>query len=300
MNNQTILITGSEGKIGRYLLDEIKDKGYSVRALYHKGALKSESNDIDFFKADLLEPESYVSALKDVSTVIHAAGITHTNNADLYYKVNSFGTLQLLKLCKKYGVKRFIFFSTRAISFDGGHYSRSKNIAEKYVQESGLDWVILRFGEIYGTGSNKGIDALLNHVDRFPFIPIVGNGKYTLMPVYIRDAVSSVIKVLENGNIHNRIYTISGPEVVSYNELIDRILAVKMVKKRKIHIPIIAFRALSAVLASLTADTFLVKDQLPRLICEKSNDISLARKELHFNPGKMEDTPPFSLKGIRS
>jgi len=57
MNNQTILITGSEGKIGRYLLDEIKDKGYSVRALYHKGALKSESNDIDFSRLICSNPK---------------------------------------------------------------------------------------------------------------------------------------------------------------------------------------------------------------------------------------------------
>lgn len=291
MAKQKVLITGSEGRIGAFLLNDLKDKEYSLFALSYGGALKSGNQDINYFKGDLLNPESYVPALKGVSTVIHAAGITHTNNIRRYYRVNSFGTLELLRRCKAYGVKRFIFLSTRAISYEGGHYSRSKHIAEKYVQESGLDWIILRFGEIYGTRSNKGIDALIGQIERFPFIPVVGNGKYTLMPLYISDAVSSIVKVLENEGLNKRVYTIAGPEAMSYNELIDRILALKMRNKIKIHIPLSVARALSTITALVTADAFLAKDQLLRLICEKNNDISLARKELDFIPRKMEDTP---------
>ena len=296
MTNQTIFITGSGGKIGRYLLNELKDKGYLLRALYHKSELVPENKSIDFFKGDLLNPESCAEALKGVSTVIHAAGITHTNNKDLYYRINSSATRQLLKLCRTYGVKRFIFLSTRAISADGGHYSRSKIMAEKYVQESGLNWVILRLGEIYGTESNRGIDALISYIDRFTFIPVPGNGQYTLMPIYIRDAVSSIVKVLENEYINNRTYTIAGPEVISYDALIDRILAVKGTKKIKIRVPIILLRTLFYITASIKADTFFLKDQLPRLICKKSDDISPAVKELSFNPSKMKDTPLFSLQ----
>ena len=296
MTNQTILITGSGGKIGRYLLNELKNKGYLLRALFHKSELVPENKSIDFFKGDLLNPESCAEALKGVSTVIHAAGITHTNNKDLYYRINSSATRQLLKLCRTYGVKRFIFLSTRAISADGGHYSRSKIMAEKYVQESGLNWVILRLGEIYGTESNRGIDALISRIDRFTFIPVPGNGQYTLMPIYIRDAVSSIVKVLENEYINNRTYTIAGPEVISYDALIDRILAVKGTKKIKIRVPIILLRTLFYITASIKADTFFLKDQLPRLICKKSDDISPAVKELSFNPSKMKDTPVFSLQ----
>jgi nucleoside-diphosphate-sugar epimerase len=43
MNKQTILITGSEDKIGRYLFNDIKDRGYSLRVLHYDGAKKPEN-----------------------------------------------------------------------------------------------------------------------------------------------------------------------------------------------------------------------------------------------------------------
>ena len=294
MTKQILFITGAAGNIGRHLLNELQNKDYLLRALYHENDISSEYPSVDFRKGDLLDPASYASALKGIDTVIHAAGITHTNHEKLYYKINSAATLELLKLCRTYGVKRFIFLSTRAISADGGHYSHSKLIAEKYVQESGLDWVILRLGELYGTGSHRGIDALISHIDHLPFIPVPGNGRYTLMPIYIHDAVLSVVNVLENENIHNKIYTVAGPEVMTYDELVDRILSIKSIKKIKVHIPITLLRMLLYITALTNTEAFFVRDQLPRLTCHKSDDISAAVKELSFHPRKLQDTPLFS------
>lgn len=289
MPRQTLFITGVAGKIGSFLLDSLCGKGYLIRALFQDKAPSFKNQEIQSIVGDLLQPESFAFALQGVSTVIHLAGITHTNDISRYYRVNSYGTLQLLKLCKRHGVKRFIFISTRAICETGGDYSRSKRIAEKYVRESGLEWVVLRLGEIYGTKASKGIDAVLDYVERFPVIPVIGNGEYSVMPLYVADAVLSIVKVLEREYLHGRIYTIAGPEVLSYNELIDKILSVKMARKIRLHIPFILTKILADISALIRKDAFLVKDQLPRLSCKKSNDISLAVAELGFAPVKIED-----------
>jgi len=289
MSRQTVFITGVAGKIGSLLLDSLYGKEYLIRALFQDEASSYKNQEVQSITGDLLEPESFAFALQGVTTVIHLAGITHTNDISRYYRVNSYGTLQLLRLCKRYGVKRFIFISTRAICEDGGHYSRSKRIAEKYVQESGLEWVVLRLGEVYGTKGTKGIDAVLHYVDRFPVVPVIGNGQYSVMPIYVADAVLSIVKVLEREDLHGRIYTIAGPEVLTYNELIDKIMAVKMVRKIKLHIPFIVTKILTGIAALITNNSFLVNDQLPRLCCKKSNDISLAIAELGFAPAKIED-----------
>lgn len=290
-SKQIVFVTGSGGKIGSLLLDSLKGAGYTVRALFHGDSAPRYKNqdDIGRVMGNLLEPESYGFALEGASIVIHTAGITHTNDIRQYYRVNSYGTLELVRLCRYYGVKRFIFISTRAISMEGGHYSYSKSIAEKYVRQSGLKWVVLRLGEVYGGKGNKGIDAVLNNIERFPVVPIVGRGRYSIMPLHISDAVLSIMKVLERDDLNDKVYTIAGPEVMTYNEFINRVLAVKRTRRIKIHIPVFMVKILLGILGLVKKNAFLVKDQLPRLCCEKASDISLAASEFGFAPAKMSE-----------
>lgn len=286
---KTIFITGATGKIGGLLVSNLKKKGYSIRALLHDKSPDNENEGFCGIRGDLLRPDSYAFALEGVTAVIHAAAITHTNKISSYYRVNSYGTLLLSKLCKRYGVKRFIFVSTRAISAEGGHYSYSKRIAEKYVQESGLEWVVLRLGEVYGAGGKEGIDMVWNNINRLPVIPIIGNGRNSVMPIHVNDVVFSIMQALEREHSKGRIYTIAGPEVLTYNELVDKLLAVSSMRKMKVHVPFALVKTAVNLSALVTRRGFLVKDQFSRLTCEKSNDISLARAELGLAPLKIED-----------
>jgi NADH dehydrogenase len=252
---------------------------------------QSEYDDlkIRYICGDLLRPATYIPYIKGIDTVVHMAAVTHTNDINKYYRVNCEGTSQLLKVCRSHSVNRFIFISTRAISPDGGGYSRSKLTAERYVQESGMDWIILRIAEVYGISGDRGINAVLNQIQKFPIIPIIGSGEYNICPVHISDVINSIVEVIERPHIKNRVYNIAGPETFTYNEFIDRIMAVRRLKRIKIHMPISLLGAALRLSAPITKDRFIVLDQLTRLTSEKSDDISLAVEDLSFNPARIED-----------
>ena len=286
---KNVFITGGTGKIGQMLVKSLLDAECDITLLSRTVPKDLFEEKVNVIKGDLLASESYSSSLKNIDTVLHMAGLTHTNDVSRYYDVNSNGTLHLIEACKKYGVKRFVYVSTRAIAADGGDYSSSKLLAEKHVQESGLNWVIIRPSEVYGASSKEGIDGLLKALKTLPIIPIMGNGKYRIAPVYVKDVVSFVRDILERDNLVCKIYTIAGPEVFAYVQFIDKVLKLKNLKRIKIYLPVVFCMVISKVLSWIFKDKFLAVDQIPRLLSEKSSDIYLAKQDLGFNPTRIDE-----------
>lgn len=288
MPTQTIFLTGATGKIGRAFLIDVINEDYQIIVLAHAAhTAEIHSPKIKYIYGDILEPDSYTPGLKGADIVLHMAAVTHTNEVNRYYEINSVATANLIEKCKEYGIKRFIFISTRAISEKGGHYSKSKAIAGRAVRESGLAWIIMRLSEVYGIGGNTGIDMVLNKIERLPFVPVIGSGEYKMAPVHISDALFSIKQVIKGDHIKNRIYNIAGPKSYTFNELVDKVLEVKNVKKIKVHIPVFLVYACAYILSIFPKNNFFTIDQLPRLTCGKSDDISLAAKELGFKPAAL-------------
>jgi len=70
-----------------------------------------------------------------------------------------------------------------------------------------------------------------------PFVPVIGNGEYSIAPLHISDAVSAINTIIEKDEIRNKIYTLAGPDNFTYNDFIEKIKALYGIKKIKIHIP---------------------------------------------------------------
>ena len=290
MNKKIIFITGATGKIGKHLIDALDIAKYDVYALCRNEKFNFNSSP-KVILGDLLDVSSYAPVFKNhIDIVVHLGAVTHTNDISEYYKINAAATSELIKLCKSNKVNKFIFISTRAISDKGGHYSKSKLMAETYIKASKLTWVIMRLGEVYGFSNGQGVDFILNSIKKMPIVPIIGNGKYGIAPVHESDAVSAIIKAIEKDGIEGKIYNIAGPENFTYNEFIDRILKFYKIRKIKVHIPRIfawAFLKISSVI--FKKGSFLTMDQLPRLFSEKPYDISEASQDLGFNPSALEN-----------
>ena len=189
-----ILITGAMGMIGRKLLEKLIREEYKISVLvkYEKEKELFKNFSLDFRVGNLLDKEGLYAITSGIDAVIHLAGITHTNTTKLYYQVNTEGTKNLLEACEKNHVKRFIFISSRTASVEGGAYAYSKLLAEEEVKKSSIPWVILRLGEVYGAGEKEAISRLVRTIQEGYFVPIIGNGKYGVCPVYIDDVIITI------------------------------------------------------------------------------------------------------------
>mgnify|MGYP006427629305 FL=1 len=282
-----LLITGASSTLASKLAVLLLESGkFSLRLLEHRSVARIESCETVF--GNLNDPESLDRACIGMDGVLHLAALTHSCNDAEYFKVNREGTRNLLNACKKNDARRFFFVSSVAASGNGGAYGLSKLEAEELVCKSGLEWNILRPAEVYGPEMKEGIGKLISWVESLQFIPIIGDGTYCLSPIYVDDVVEAMAQVVMNPNLINKNLNLCGPEIISFEDIIDRLSRFLKVRRHKIFIPVWVAR-LGVSLASILKAGSFTPDQIPRLLCKKNQDISQTSTLISYSPRKLEE-----------
>jgi UDP-glucose 4-epimerase len=116
-----VLVTGGAGYIGSVLVDRLISEGHQVNVIddLSNGFIENIHKDAVFIEGSILDNNILNDALDGVEAVFHLAAKIRVEEGeskpDLYNSVNIDGTLNLLKLCKETGIKKFIFASTAAV-----------------------------------------------------------------------------------------------------------------------------------------------------------------------------------------
>jgi nucleoside-diphosphate-sugar epimerase len=201
-----ILVTGATGFLGSYLLKELIEQGYRVRALCRTQKPLPWISDqileaVEWVEGDVLDVVSLDDAMKEVDAVIHSAAVVsfHPKERKRMYQVNVDGTANVVNLALENGVRRFIHISSVAAlgrtekaawvneesKWEDNpvqtHYARSKFKAELHVwrgMAEGLEGLILNPSTILGYGDwNSGSCGLFKQIhDGFPWYTEGVNG----------------------------------------------------------------------------------------------------------------------------
>ena len=274
------------GRLGRPLLAALHRRGITGVVLHRREDLALPLGWRSV-RADITRPDTLAGICADCDQVLHLAAVTHSNRRGLYEEVNAIGTRNLVAEARRAGVQRFTLVSTRAISPEGGAYSRSKIHAEEIVRASGLAWNILRPAEVYGAGG-EGISALIERCRQGRWVPIAGDGSPRLAPLYIDDVVDGLCRAMTTTG-HGGVHTLAGPEDMSYRELIARLAAHFHTRPRTIGVPAVVLSVVARALALLPLDQPpLYADQVARLFSPKSADTLSAFQAFGFTARPLE------------
>lgn len=219
-----ILITGGAGFIGSNLADKLIGRGHSVSILDNLSTGKRENLNPGafFYEKDIQDPNiSEIFEKEKVEIVFHFAAQIDirksVNDPVESAKTNILGTLNILENCKKYGVKKIIFSSSGGAIYGDAEiiptpedhplrpaspYGIEKLIAESYLdfykKEYGLDYLVLRFANVYGPRQNPEGEAGVISIfcdkilaGRQPVI--CGDGKQTRDFVFIDDVLNAAL-----------------------------------------------------------------------------------------------------------
>lgn len=165
-----IAVTGANGLLGSFIVRKLKERNETFKALRRASSdislLKDIQDEINWCEADICDPVSMEEALEGVTSVIHAAAVVSFNPGDekRMFRVNVDGTKNLIDVCLRKGIKRFVHISSIAAlgrqkeistidenskwveSSLNSAYAESKYLAELEVfrgQEEGLNTVIV-------------------------------------------------------------------------------------------------------------------------------------------------------------
>ena len=177
-----VLVTGGTGFVGKKVVD-VLGKNHELNLLSRK-----EINKKNIFIGDLSDKDLLLEASK-VEVVVHIAGITKGD----VFKVNFEGTKNLVDVSLKNKVKKFIFISSYEI-LNNSNYGKSKLMAEKYIKDSGIKYIIFRPSVIYGAESKNDINKLVMLMKKFRIALIPGDGNCKLQPLFVDDLAEVIMK----------------------------------------------------------------------------------------------------------
>ncbi len=284
-----ILITGGAGFIGYYVTKRLLKEGYDI-VVVDNGSRSSflnevKSLDVKLVLADIRDVYALWDVINNIDAIIHLAALINAEESMrkplLYHEVNVQGTLNILYVASKRGVKRMVLASSAAVygepkklPISEDHplnplsvYGATKVQGEVYFRLFSniynFSAIILRFFNVYGPGQKGEYSGVITNfirrgLGKKPLI-IYGDGRQTRDFVYVEDVANAVLRSLEmkGFNIFN-IGTGHPYSVLELAELISNILGYKLDK--------------------------VFKEERPGDITHSYADISLAREKLGFKP----------------
>ncbi|MCD4831889.1 MAG: NAD-dependent epimerase/dehydratase family protein [Anaerohalosphaeraceae bacterium] len=236
-----VLITGSTGFVGQYLVKALLDKGISCRLLVRDIAFAEKifgnTENIELWPGDITKPETLKSIAEGVDFVYHLAAAGHVSAIsqaafDEFVRVNVGGTKNLIDTCKGYAVKKFVHFSSTAAMGlikkgivdenttpqPKSPYQKSKLQSEAVALDAGGDdvsVVVLRPCMIYGPRGKGEFYKICNLMRKGRF-PKVGFGRNLTPLVHVTDVVAAAIKAAENGQ-PGEVYLIASETSIDLN-----------------------------------------------------------------------------------
>lgn len=166
-------VTGGTGFVGGHLLELAIDAGHRIQALTRTE--RPYSDGIDWIPGALGNQESLHALAEGADAIIHIAGAIRASDRAGFAAPNIEGTQAVIEAARKAGVSRVIHVSSlTAREPDVSDYGWSKAESEKIVQDSGLDWTIIRPPAVYGPGDRETLELFAMARRRFVVLPPTG------------------------------------------------------------------------------------------------------------------------------
>lgn len=267
-----VLVTGGTGFVGREIVRQLRISGHRIHLLARHARSPGAREMADLYGAkvrvgDVCEPLSLREVCAGMDAVIHLVGIISEVGSQTFERLHLHGTQNMLFAAQDGAVKRFIQMS--ALGTRPGavaRYHQSKWAAEERVRRSSLGWTIFRPSIIYGPGDGF-VNLFARMIRLSPVVPVMGDGRNQFQPVSVKTVAAAFVKALTDPGAIGETYDLCGPERLTFNQVLDEVLAVMRRRRVKVHLPLGIARIQAALLEFLFGRCFhqappLNRDQL--------------------------------------
>jgi len=263
---EKVIVTGGAGFIGSHLVEKLVEKGLKVIVIdnFSSGNIKNLEkikNKIYIKKVDICNYSSLEKIFKknNINCIFHLAGkadiVPSIKNPKLYYDTNVTGTINLLELCRIYGIKKIIYTASSTCygipkRFPTSEtdkitpmypYALTKKIGEDLILHYGkvykISAISLRLFNVYGPrsrtsgtyGAVMGV-FLAQKINNYP-LTIVGKGQQTRDFTFVSDIINAIFLVFKNKKKTVGVFNVGSGKTVSVMTL------AKKLSKKYIFIP---------------------------------------------------------------
>ena len=287
MKPKEILVFGASGQIGRHLIRKLTKNNYKVvavtRNIHQKGyILKTQANPgyLEIVELPYFNIEKINNLLEECSICINLVGILFEKRKNYFKNIHTDFPDLLSKLSAEKNIEKLIHISSLGVekSLDS-NYANSKLEGENKVKKNFDRVVVLKPSIVYSVDDNftTNFMTLLN---RLPIMPLYYEGKTKFTPIHVTDLAEIIFNVVE-GKTNEQTIECVGPEILSFKEIILKLL--KSLDKKRLLIP------LPLTLAKMTAKIFEIMPNPPITVDQinllKHDNIPSGKYKTNFDLG---------------
>jgi uncharacterized protein YbjT (DUF2867 family) len=265
-----IAITGGTGLIGSALGRLLISEGHTVVSIA-RGSDGRQRNVAGFVQAEITDEQALAAAFAGCDAVAHCAGVNRERPGGTYMDVHVRGTEAMVRAARAARVGRVVLVSfLRARPNCGSPYHESKWEAEEIVRRSGLPYVILKCGIVYGRGDHL-LDHLSHMLHTLPLFAPVGFRGNPVAPAAVEEVARILAAASIEGRLDGQTFAVAGPERLDLSEVVRRVGRAVHRRVLIVPMPVWFHRALASVLERCMKVPLISKAQV-RILAEGAAD----------------------------
>tara|TARA_Y100001970_G_scaffold198375_1_gene241370 strand:- start:23428 stop:24381 length:954 start_codon:yes stop_codon:yes gene_type:complete len=267
MKGKNILVFGSTGQVGKNLIRKLTKNNHRVTAvtrnLHKKGYILRTSGNagyIDVVESNIFNEENLNNLIKNKDICINLVGILFEKKNNTFKNIHVNFPSIVSKICEENNLNQLIHIS--ALGIEDAHdssYAKSKMEGEKEIIKNFKKATILRPSVIFSQGDNFSCN-LMTLIGRLPFFPVYYNGRTKFSPIHCSDLTEIILKIIDD-KIYSEIIECTGPEIITFKEII--LILMKLIEKNRLIVPMPILAAkITASLFELLPSPLITNDQL--------------------------------------
>lgn len=307
MQGRRVTVFGGSGFIGRYVVKRLAAKGARVRVavrdieaakfLKPMGAV----GQIAPVTVNVGDGASVAAAVEGADIVVNSVGILYESGRQTFQRAHVDGPQAMAEAAARTGAQAFVHVS--AIGADPASeslYATSKARGEAAVRDAFPAATILRPSVVFGP-EDDFFNRFAMMARLSPALPLIDGGHTKFQPVYVGDVADAVMAALEDEAAAGKTYELGGPEVVTFRQVMEIVMAETGRKRILAPAPSALMRPFAAIAEMLPVPPPITRDQLTLL--ESDNVVSegaATLADLGVTPTAMAAEVPEYLVRYRS
>ncbi len=251
-----VTVFGGSGFLGRHLVRALARRRYRIRVAVRRPDLAGHLQplgtvgQIHAVQANVRYPASVEAAVRGSSVVVNLVAILYERGAQHFEVVHTLGSERVALAAAAHGARVIHVSAIGADENSRSAYARTKAQGEKLVLAAEPGATIFRPSVLFGPE-----DDFFNRfasLARFtPVLPLIGGGRTKFQPAYAADVAEAIALAVDGRTKAGTTYELGGPEVRTFRQLMEYVLATTGRKRLLVPVPFLLARLQAAVLQFL-------------------------------------------------
>lgn len=242
LDGHIITVFGGTGFVGRAIIAQLVAAGARVKvATRHLPSayflrLLGAPGQVVPVPVSYRSEDSVDAAIVGSTMVINCLGILTESRKGGFSQVHNDFPVWMVRSCAKRGIYRFIHISALGVDHSLSRYAISKLDGEYAIKTVYPQVTILRPSIIFGADDNF-FNRFACLAKILPALPLIGGGHTRFQPVYVGDVASAVLNCMIQPVTAGHIYELGGPQIITFRQLMQKMLKFTAQKRRLITLP---------------------------------------------------------------